>query len=76
MQLEELVALCRDKISSISCGCFISVGESSFEDAVLSIGTDNGSLVFVDCRTASIMIACIGVLSSPILSISYSKSHD
>jgi hypothetical protein len=76
MQLEELASLCRDKISNISCACFISVGESSFEDAVLAVGTENGSLVFVDCRTASIMIACIGVLPSPISSISYSKSHD
>jgi hypothetical protein len=73
MQLEELLPLCRDKISVISCGCFIRVGEASFEDAVVAIGTENGSLVFIDCRTANIMIACVGVISTPILSISYSK---
>jgi hypothetical protein len=71
MQLEELLPLCRDKISVISC--FIRVGEASFEDAVVAIGTENGSLVFIDCRTANIMIACVGVISTPILSISYSK---
>lgn len=76
MQLEELLPLCRDKISSISCGCFIGVGESAFEDAVLALGSENGSLVFVDCRTGSIMIACIGVITNPIISIAYSKQHD
>ena len=77
MQLEELPLLCRDKIGSISAGCFLGLGEEQYEDSVIALGTDNGSVVFIDSRTASILIVCIGLVSNtPIIGISFSKSQE
>ena len=75
LQLEEIVPLCRDKIGNLSSACFLSIGEVTFEDSILAVGTENGSLIFIDCRTANIMIACVGVLQSAIMSISFIKSQ-
>jgi hypothetical protein len=42
----------------------------------LVVGSENGSLVFVDCRTATILIACIAVLPSPVLALAYASHPD
>jgi hypothetical protein len=39
MQLEELLPLCRDKINEITSACFIKVGEETFEDSVIALGS-------------------------------------
>lgn len=43
---------------------------------MLAIGSENGSLVFIDCRTASVLIACIAVLPTPITAISTAKLEE
>lgn len=76
MQLEELLPLCRDKTSTLSCGCFIAVGDPLLEDAVLALGSENGSIVFIDCRTANIMVACIALLPTAVRSIAYNRQGE
>jgi hypothetical protein len=77
MQLEELPPLCRDKVGMITSACFINVGEEQHQDAVIALGSDNGSVVFVDSRSANILIACVGLLPhASIASISYAKGSE
>lgn len=42
----------------------------------MAIGSENGSLVFVDSRSGSILIACIAVIPTPILAISFALHEE
>jgi hypothetical protein len=44
---------------------------------VIAVGSENGSISFVDTRTASILIVCIGLIPKlSITSLSFARSID
>lgn len=70
LQVEELLPLCADKLSLLSSACYVQLQQE--QEVLLVLGSENGSLLLLDCRSACILLACLSLLPrTPILALSF-----